>query len=82
MSFMNGSDLTMFIAFAYFMSFSTLARIILLNTQPAYNNIPNLPVNPPYQDDGVNHSVTFVSPTGCTTNQAEVNFHSSNTVSS
>ena len=36
-----------------------------------YDNIPNLPVNPPYQERPVNHSQTFVAPNGTTTNHAE-----------
>ena len=39
-----------------------------------YARIPQLPVNPPYTEEGVNHSVEFVSATGVTTNHAEVEY--------
>ena len=37
-----------------------------------HSRIPNLPVNPPYDHDEVNHSVEFVNARGATTNHAEV----------
>ena len=35
-------------------------------------SIPNLPVNPPYDHDEVNHRLHFVNANGATTNHAEV----------
>ena len=57
---------------SYYYNIPTTGSRIHHDLWPVYDRIPNLPVVPPYTEEGVNHSREFVTATGVTTNHAEV----------